>query len=137
MAIRSLRDVFLQDLQSNEPDNAGLLHSVWPSPSKAFTKSLPDEVAGWLLMRNAGLTKEQTLLIQITVGTETAVGKVEKALYLTLGQNEKVSSPAKFNHMRGRWTSNRAHFADDEACYENEDAYNDDEYTLPTMVMVT
>ena len=104
MAIRSLRDVFLQDLQSNEPDNAGLLHSVWPSPSKAFTKSLPDEVAGWLLMRNAGLTKEQTLLIQITVGTETAVGKVEKALYLTLGQNEKVSSPAKFNHMRGRWT---------------------------------
>ena len=87
-------------------------------------------------MRSAGWTKEQTQLIQITVGTETTVKKVEEALYLTLGK-KKVSSPAKFNHMRGRWTSNRAHSADDEACYENEDAYNDDEYTLPTMVMVT
>jgi hypothetical protein len=47
---------------------------------------LPDEVAGWLLMRRAGLTKEQTQLIQTTVGTETTVEKVEKALYLTLGQ---------------------------------------------------
>ena len=83
-------------------------------------------------MRRAGLTQEQTLeqtqLIQTTVGTETTVEKVEKALYLTCGQNHKVSSPAKFNNMRGRWKSDRAHFADDEVYYENEDEYNDGEY---------
>ena len=78
-------------------------------------------------MRRAGLTKEQTQLIQTTVGTETTVEKVEKALYLTLGQNHKVSSPAKFN-MRGRWKPDCAHFADDEVYYENEEEYNDDEF---------
>ena len=30
--------------------------------------------------------------------------------------------------MRGRWKSDRAHCADDEVYYENEDGYNVDEY---------
>ena len=87
---------------------------------------LPDEVAGWLLMRRAGLTKEQKQLIQTTVETETAVEKVEKALYLTRGQNHKVPSPAKFNNMRGRWKTDRAHFAEDEVYYEDDGEYPED-----------
>ena len=38
MAIRSLRDVFLQDLQSNEPDNAGLSLA---KPFESFHKITP------------------------------------------------------------------------------------------------
>ena len=90
-----------------------------------YKVTLPDEVAGWLLMRRAGLTKEQTQLIQTTVGTETTVEKVEKALYLTLGQNHKVPSPAKFNNMRGRGKTDRAHFAEDEVYYEDDGEYPD------------
>ena len=92
-----------------------------------YKVTLPDEVAGWLLMRRAGLTKEQTQLIQTTIGTETTVEKVEKALYLTLGQNHKVPSPAKFQNMRGRWKSDRAHFAEDEVYYEDDGEYYEDE----------
>ena len=51
--------------------------------------SLPDEVAGWLLMRRAGLTKEQTQLIQTAVGTETTVEKVEKSVVSDLGTNPR------------------------------------------------
>ena len=49
--------------------------------------SLPDEVAGWLLMRRAGLTKEQTQLIQTSLGTETTDEKVEKSVVSDLGTN--------------------------------------------------
>ena len=98
--------------------------------------TLPDEVAGRLLMRRADLTKGQAQLIQTTVGTETTIEKVEKALYPTLGQNHNVASPAKFN-MCGRWKSDRAHFAEDEVYYEDEDEYNDDEYLALMMMMVT
>lgn len=41
-------------------------------------------------MGRAGLTKEQTQLIQTTVGTTTTSSAVEKALYLTLGQDHKL-----------------------------------------------
>ena len=92
-----------------------------------YKVTVPDEVAGWSLMRRAGLTKEQTQLIQTTVETETTVEKVEKALYLTLGQNHKVPSPAKFQNMRGRWKSDRAHFAEDEVYYEDDGEYYEDE----------
>jgi hypothetical protein len=44
---------------------------------------IPDEVANWLLMRRAGLTREQRQLVQTTVGVKTKVADVEKALYLT------------------------------------------------------
>lgn len=64
---------------------------------RKYKIELPDEVVGWLLMRRAGLTREQTQLIQTTVGTETKVENVEKALYLTLGQNHRLPSAKSIN----------------------------------------
>ena len=47
---------------------------------------------------------------------------------ISLSLTKRLSSPAKFNNMRGRWKSDRAHFAEDEVYYGTEDEYNDDEY---------
>ena len=72
---------------------------------------IPDEVAGWLLMRRAGLTREQRQFVQTTVGVETKVADVEKALYLTLGQDHVMGSsgPAHPGSPMRRWRQDRVH----------------------------
>ena len=89
-----------------------------------YEVKIPDEVAGWLLLRRSGLTKEQKQLIQTTVGVKLKVAEVEKALYTILGQDH-VSIPAgqrqsKFHGGR-RWRNERVQYAeDDEETYEEE-----------------
>ena len=90
-----------------------------------YDVKIPDEVAGWLLLRRSGLTKEQKQLIQTTVGIKLKVAEVEKALYTILGQDH-VSIPAgqrqsKFHGGR-RWRNERVQYAEDE-----EEAWNDEE----------
>ena len=91
-----------------------------------YEVKIPDEVAGWLLLRRSGLTKEQKQLIQTTVGVKLKVAEVEKALYTILGQDH-VSIPAgqrqsKFHGGR-RWRNERVQYAeDDDETYE-EKAY--------------
>ena len=91
-------------------------------------------------MRRAQLTKEQTQMIQSQVGVKTTVEKVQKALYLTLGQDHKLAAVPKFSGQnRGRWRT--ARYAEDEAYwemddddggeyYEAEDEWNGDEAAL-------
>lgn len=70
---------------------------------------LPDEAARWL--------------IQTTVGTKTTVKEVEKALYLTLGQDHKLQLSRQFlkSPMR-RWRQGSS------VHYAGEDAYFGEEY---------
>lgn len=94
---------------------------------KKYKIELPDEVAGWLLMRRAGLSREQTQLTQTTVGTTTTVEAVEKALYLILGQNHKMFSNRNPNAPTGtnmrRWRRDRIHFVDEDYPWDpNDDA---------------
>ena len=92
-----------------------------------YNVQIPDEVAGWLLLRRSGLTKEQKQLVQTTVGTKLKVAEVEKALYTILGQDH-VSIPtgqrqSKFHGGR-RWRNERVQYAEDEnETWNDEDAY--------------
>ena len=53
---------------------------------------IPDEVAGWLLMRRAGLTRTAPVSSDHR-GVKTKVADVEKALYLTLSQDHVMGNP--------------------------------------------
>ena len=94
---------------------------------------IPDEVAVWLLMRRAGLTREQRQLVQTTVDVKTKVADVEKALYLTLGQDHVMGNPGP-RHQGSpmlRWRQDRVHFAEesewgDETAYAADEADYDD-----------
>ena len=92
-----------------------------------YEVKIPDEVAGWLLLRRSGLTKEQKQLVQTTVGVKLKVAEVEKALYTILGQDH-VSIPSgqrqsKFHGGR-RWRNERVQYADDEdETWNDEEAY--------------
>ena len=69
---------------------------------------LPEEVTGWLMMKRAGLTKEQEHLIQTQIGTTLTLGNVEKAMFLILGQDYRaLHVPAHVRRAQqqpaGRW----------------------------------
>ena len=70
-------------------------------------------MAGWLLLRRAGLTKEQKQLVQTTVGVKTTVSEVEKALYLTLGQDHVNYGPRSSGSPMRRGRQYRVHYAED------------------------
>ena len=71
--------------------------------------TLPDEITGWLMLKRAGLTKEQEHLIQTQIGTSLSLQNVEKALYLILGQDYKTLHlpghvrRAQQQQQQGRW----------------------------------
>ena len=48
---------------------------------------IPDAVAGWMMLRRSGLSKDQEHLIQTQVGADLTSGNVERAMYLILGQD--------------------------------------------------
>ena len=67
---------------------------------------LPEEITGWMMVKRAGLTKEQEQLIQTHVGSSLTLPSVEQALYLIFGQDHRhVHVPAYLRkpQMTGRW----------------------------------
>ena len=99
-----------------------------------YEVKIPDEVAGWSLLRRSGLTKEQKHLIQTTVGVKLKVAEVEKALYTIILGQDHVSIPAgqrqsKFHGGR-RWRYEEeacaAYGASLEANDDHEDGWDDE-----------
>ena len=89
---------------------------------------IPEEVSGWMMLKRAGLTREQEQLIYTQVGTSLTLGSVEKALYLVLGQDYRtLHLPGHIRRSQqqqpGRWKKQQmTHHAWDEVEWdENED----------------
>ena len=93
---------------------------------------LPDEIAGWLLLRRAGLSQEQRQLVLSQTSSTLAEEKVEQALYYLFGQDYrgKISSPEGYGkgdrHRSSphRWQKRgQAYAADDEEYYEDDELF--------------
>ena len=89
---------------------------------------LPEEITGWMLVKRAGLTREQEQLIQTHVGSSLTLPSVEQALYLIIGQDHRhVHVPAHLRkpQMAGRWKRQGQAFWEDD--YEAEENYDDED----------
>ena len=93
---------------------------------------LPDKIAGWLLLRRAGLSQKQRQLVLSQTSSTLAEEKVEQALYYLFGQDYrgKISSPegyGKGDRHRSfphRWQKRgQAYAADDEEYYEDDELF--------------
>ena len=89
--------------------------------------SLPEQVAGWLLLRKAGLSKDQQQMIYTQAGTDMSLNNIEKSMYMILGQDYKhVHQPAvrraQNQSFQGRWKSRQLiHMAEDDELWEQDD----------------
>ena len=105
---------------------------------------IPTAVAGWLLLRRAGLTMEQRQLVQTTVGSTMEERKIEEAMFLLFGQDYRrtVNEPSRGFRGKGahRWTGRKSASAyitaeddagENEYEYEPEETYAMDEYEMP------
>ena len=72
---------------------------------------IPTAVAGWLLLRRAGLTVEQRQLVQTNVGSTMEETKIEEAMFLLFGQDYRRTSGEPSRGFRGkgahRWTGRK------------------------------
>ena len=92
---------------------------------------IPDAVAGWMMLRRSGLSKDQEHLIQTQVGADLTSSNVERAMYLTLGQDYRgMQQPG---HLRKgqptpqRWKRSAIHNVwDEDADYEPNETAEDD-----------
>ena len=95
---------------------------------------LPEEVTGWMMLKRAGLTREQEQMVQTQIGSTLTLGAVEQSLFLLFGQDyRQVHIP---HHLRrqqqlSRWKRPQSvHMAWDEDAtddlYEIEESYFQD-----------
>ena len=93
-----------------------------------------------MMVKRAGLTKEQEQLIQTHVGSSLTLPSVEQALYLIFGQDHRhVHVPAYLRkpQMTGRWKrqGQQVFWEDDqenEEIYEDDDVFHQDAYEYDT-----
>ena len=110
-----------------------------------FGVKIPTSVAGWLLLRRAGLTVEQRQLVQTHVGATMDELKIEEAMFLLFGQDYRRTTNEPSRGFRGkgastgapRWSSRKGHaayiasddvLAEDEYEYEPDEIYATEEY---------
>ena len=110
-----------------------------------FGVKIPTSVAGWLLLRRAGLTVEQRQLVQTHVGATMDELKIEEAMFLLFGQDYRRTTNEPSRGFRGkgastgapRWSSRKGHaaysasddvLAEDEYEYEHDEIYATEEY---------
>ncbi len=74
---------------------------------------LPDEVAGWMMMRKAGLSKSETTAILSQVGKDLMPETVEHALKLTLGLDNAPSSKADVRYVEEAYDPDETYYAED------------------------
>ena len=95
--------------------------------------ALPDQVAGWLLLRKAGLSKDQQQMIYTQTGTDMSLNNIEKSMYMILGQDYKhVHQPAvrraQNQGFQGRWKSRQLiHMAEDDELWDQDEWTEDHE----------